>query len=210
MKNIIKARNILFALIILIGAAYTSVAYTQYVTNDTNGTNDTKINSTNINSTNISKKTVSINIQVEVGKGSVDVYRNNESIGSVNDGEGVKTFTFEIWDRFRFEAMPGPGYNYTKFCPEGGPCLTDNPFVGTVAGEGNLYVRFSNGEDINNSSGKDINNSNAIVTQTVVQTTTDIKTTDAEKRTEKSPAISFIVSIFVIIILALGYKNYKK
>lgn len=224
MKNIIKRKNIrlLFVLsivlIILTSITSIGVAYSQYTKNDKNGTVTNGTNKTPINDTNINKKTVSIDVQIKTGKGSMVVYRNNKSIGIVNNGDEVKTFIFETWDRFRFEAMLEPGYNSIKFCPEEDVCYTDNPFVGTIAAGGNLSVYFGSDEDIQNNSDTKI--SEGIVTQTIdknegiatktIDKNAGIAIQTIGKDAEKSPAISSVVSICIFIILVLRHRKYKR
>lgn len=65
--------------------------------------------------------------------GRVNVYKNGSLIGTVS-GSTVQTFTFNVGDVLRYEAIPDSGWTYTGTCNDGdNSCDASNPYQGTIA-----------------------------------------------------------------------------
>jgi hypothetical protein len=83
-----------------------------------------------------------VNVAVSTGAGTVTVTRNGTVIGSTTTSQ---VFNFNIGDTFVFQASPGPGYTFNKFCGDAACSITttSNPFSGSItASSGNLFTYF--------------------------------------------------------------------
>lgn len=65
--------------------------------------------------------------------GKVNVYRNGSPFGTVT-GSAIQTFTFNVGDVLRYEAVPDSGWRYDGTCNSGdNTCDSTNPYQGTIA-----------------------------------------------------------------------------
>jgi hypothetical protein len=84
-----------------------------------------------------------VHVGVYVGRGSVDVFRNGQWVGTTS---GVGAFRFNIGDTYAFSAMPCPGFSFKIFCGDIPACTlhtTDIQFTGIItATEGIVYAEF--------------------------------------------------------------------
>lgn len=75
------------------------------------------------------------------GGGSYSVikcYQNNNLIALIGSYVPI-SLSYNLGDTFKFEAFPGLGFEFNKFCQAGETnCITTNPFTGTVSGDGTV------------------------------------------------------------------------
>lgn len=82
-------------------------------------------------------------IQVTQGQGTVILYKNDVSIGTVSASDGKKTFGFTKGDIAKFVFDATSGYSFEKFCSSDlSWCTTTNPYQLTIQGGYDFKVLF--------------------------------------------------------------------